>query len=121
MAKCICTNDLNKLVTVMKLKSGLTQDAGGHIDKTDDANWIFFGKEWAQCVTAGTREVVIDDQVRQFAAHEWTIRWSNRASQYTTGMRLKMSGRVFSISEPPVNQNEQNEWIIINTTEVPAV
>lgn len=121
MAKCICPNDLNRLVTVERLKDGLTQNAGGHINERDNANWAHIGKEWAKCVTTGSREVVIDDQIRQFASHEWTIRWSRRASEYTTGMRLKLKGRYHKIAQPPMNKDEADEWIIINTIELPAV
>lgn len=118
---CICPGKFDKRITIYRLKSSLTPNAGGHVDETDDSNWQHVGKEWAACKTNGTREVLIDDQLRQFSTHIWTIRYSNTAATYATGMQLRMGGRKFNIAEPPFNQDEQNEWIIINTIEVPTV
>lgn len=121
--KCCTTNTpkLNNLVTVHALKTSLTPNAGGHVDETDETKWRQVGREWAAVKTMGTREVVIDDQVRAFSTHEWTIRCPrNGESPYTTGMQLRMGGRRFNISEPPYILDEQNEWIVINTIEVPT-
>lgn len=119
--KCICAADLNKRVDIWSLKSGLSPNAGGQIDETDTTKWRKVGSEWAQCKTTGSRETVIDNQVRQFASHEWTIRCTPRSRTYTTGMYLKMGSRQFFISEPPQIIDEQNRWIVFATTEVPAV
>lgn len=121
MAQCICPNELTRLVTVEKVKDSATVLTDGNVDETSDSNWIVFGREWAKVVTQGSREFVRGEQLGEEASHQWTIRWSNKAAQYTTGMRLRMDGRKFNISAPPVNINERNEWLVINTKEVADV
>jgi len=118
---CVCPGKLNQRITVHALKTSLTPNAGGHVDETSDSNWRQVGREWATCKSRGTREVVIDDQVRAFSTQEWTIRCPRSGvSPYTTGMQLRMNGRRFNISEPPYILDEQNDWIVINTIEVPT-
>ena len=119
--KCICPNDLTNLVTVERISPSATVTGGGIVDESLDTNWIQYGKEWAKCVTRGSREFVAGPQLREDTTHQWTIRWSNKASNYTTAMRLRMDGRKFNINAPPVNVNEDNDWIVIDTTETAAV
>lgn len=121
MALCICPADLDQLLTVEKISASATLDGSGNIDETLDANWIQCGKEWAKCVTRGSREFVQGPQIKETISHQWTIRWSNAASGYTTGMRLRKDGRKFNIAAPPVNVDEADEWIRIDTEEVASV
>ena len=119
--KCICPNDLTKLITVEKVSAAATVTGSGNIDESLDANWIYYGKEWAKCVTRGSREFVVGLQTREDISHQWTIRHSDKASNYTTAMRLRMDGRKFNISAPPMNIDEKNDWLRIDTIEVAAV
>lgn len=121
MAKCICAGDLKRRVTVERVKATATLDGSGNPDESLDANWVQFGRERAKVVTRGSREFVQGPQLKETVSHQWTIRWSQKASEYTTGMRLRMDGRKFHISAPPVNIDEENDWILIDTEEVASV
>lgn len=118
---CLCANDLNRLLTVEKLKPSATVDNSGNIDETNDANWVACGQEWAQVLTKGSREFFRNRQVGEDITHQVTIRWSKTASQYTTGMRLRLDGRKLNIAAPPLNVDEKNDWLVMETREVPSV
>lgn len=121
MAKCICPNELDKFITVERINPSATEDASGNVDETVDSNWIQFGKEWAKVVTRGSREFVRGDQLGEEITHQWTIRHSSKAAQYTTAMRIRMDGRKFNIAAPPVNMDERDQWLVIDTKEVADV
>lgn len=112
---------LDKLVIVERLATGATIDGSGNVDETLAANWVQAGREWAKCITKGSREFVITDQVREDISHQWVIRWSPRAATYTTAMRLKWNGRYFNIAAPPINVDEENVLIRIETVETASV
>lgn len=118
---CICPNELTQIISIERISPSATVDGSGNVDESNDNNWIQYGKEWAKCVTRGSREFVSGPQLQERVSHQWTLRWSSKASGYTTAMRLKMDGRKFHISSPPVNVDEQNKWIRIDTEEVAAV
>jgi head-tail adaptor len=118
---CICPNDLTHTLTVERVKATATIDGSGNPDETLDSNWVQFGKEAAKCVTRGSREFVSGPQLKETVSHQWTIRWSQKASGYTTGMRLRLDGRKFYISAPPLNIDEADKWIRIDTEEVASV
>ena len=121
--KCCMANvpKLDKLVTVERLNAAATIDGSGKINQRLDSNWIQYGREWAKVTTFGSREFVGADQLREDISHQWTIRYSKRAIQYTTAMRLRMNGRKFNIAAPPLNIDEKNQWIRIDTIEVADV
>lgn len=120
MAECICHRDLNKRVTVERLRPSLTPDAAGHIDETNDANWSPVQKVWAQFITRGSREFFRGDQMASEITHQITIRYSKAAKEFTTKMRLRMSdGRKFNIAGPLQNRNEENRWFVFPAIEVP--
>lgn len=118
---CFCPSRLQRLVDVEKINPSATADGGGHVDETNDANWVVCGQEWAELLTKGSREFFRGRQVNEDVTHQVTIRWSKKASGYTTGMRLRMDSRKFNISAPPINVDEKNEWIVMETKEVPTV
>lgn len=118
MAECICHRDLNKRVTVERLRPSLTPDAAGHIDETNDANWQQIGKVWAKFTTRGSREFFRGEQVAAEITHQVTIRWSRTAREWTTKMRLRMDGRVFNIAGPLRNVDEADKWLVFPVVEV---
>lgn len=118
MAKCLCSNDLNRYVTVKRIKSTATVDASGHIDETDNANWETLANEYCQIISQGSREFVVGDQLNQQLTHQITMRYSPRAAAYTTSMRLDYDGRKLNIAGPPQNIDEQNKWLRFGVTEV---
>lgn len=121
MTKAMNVPKLDKLVTVEWLRAGATIDGSGNVNQKLDANWVQCGREWAKVTTSGSREFVITDQLVEQISHQWIIRYSSRAIQYTTAMRLRMNGRKFNIAAPPINIDEKNQWIRIDTIEVADV
>lgn len=118
--ECICASELNRLVKVEKVNPSATPDASGNIDETNDTNWVQCGREWVKFVTRGSREFYRDRQVGEEITHQVWMRFSEAASGYRSGMRLRMDGRKFNIAAPPINVNEQDEWIMVHTKEVPT-
>jgi len=118
---CICPNELTRLIIVERIKDSAVPEADGNIDETNDTNWVAYGREWAKVVTRGSREFASGPQLTEEISHQWTIRWSTKASNYTTGMRIVMDGRRFNIAAPPINIDEKNEWLLINTTEIASI
>lgn len=109
---------LDKQVTVKRIKTGLTPDAAGHIDETNEANWITYGTFYCEIVTKGSREFFRGEQVNADITHQITIRHSTSSAGITTSMKLVYQGRTFNISEPPRNVNEDNEWLVFGAVEV---
>jgi SPP1 family predicted phage head-tail adaptor len=120
--KCACPSKpmpkLDKYVTVRKLRSGLTPNASGHIDETDETNWTNAGQEWAEFITQGSREFFRGEEIAADITHQVTMRWNRRAATYTTDMQLKMGGRTFHIAAPPVNIDEQDLYLRFATKEI---
>jgi head-tail adaptor len=111
MPVCLCANDLNRYVMVRQLKTTLTQDASGHVDKVSSSSWQDVANEWCQFISQGSREFVIGDELQQTLSHQVTMRWSPRAAAYTAGMRLEYDGRIFNIAGPPQNVDEKDKWL----------
>lgn len=119
--KCICPNDLTRLVTVEKLKTSATVDGSGNIDESNDSNWETYTTAWAKIATVGSREYIRSEQLAEDASHQFTIRYSTTASGIKTGMRLSMDSRKFNIVGAPMNVDEVNQWILIQTKETVTV
>lgn len=115
---CICANDLNRYVVVQQ-KTG-TLDAGGQLDESA-ATWVQVAKEWCQIASRGSREFLLGSQVREDISHTITMRYSPRAADYTTEMRVKYGDRYFNFAGPPQNLNEKDRWLVIPATEVPVL
>lgn len=115
---CGGTRMLTRKVTVQKIKSGLTQNASGHIDETNDSNWTIAGTEWVELVTRGSREFFRGQEIAADITHQITMRWSKKAESYTTDMRIKYGTRTLHIAEPPKNVDEKNEWLVFATKEI---
>lgn len=118
MQKCLCSRDLNNLITVQRLKNSQTLDDGGQSDETVDANWMNAGQEYCQFLTQGSREFFRGEDVAADITHQVTMRWSKKAAGYTTRMRLMMDGRKFNIAAPPRNVDERNEWLVFPVIEI---
>lgn len=117
---CICINELNRLVIVEKISPSATPDGSGNIDETNDTNWVRCGSEWVKFVTRGSREFYRDRQVGEEVTHQVWMQFSDAAGEYRSGMRLRMDGRKFNISAPPINVDEKDEWLLVQTKEVPT-
>lgn len=119
--KCLCPNELNNLVIVERVKPSASVDGSGNVDESLDTNWGECGRAWTQVITKGSREFFRNQQVGQDITHQFTMRWTKKAGDYTTGMRFRMDGRKFHIKAPPMNVDENNRWLVFQTTEVPVL
>jgi len=108
----------NQLVTVQQLKSTITEDAAGHIDETDTANWETYCERWAKLITRGSREFLVGDQQAATANPSVRMRSDSKTREITTAMRLLVKGRVCSISEPPQDVGEEREFVEFGYVEV---
>lgn len=115
---CICPGRLNQRITVHALKTGLTPNAGGHVDETSDSNWRQVGREWAEIKTVGSREFFRGVEIAADITHQVTIRYGKNSATYTTGMKIKFDGRTFNIEGPPRNIDERNEWLVMACKEI---
>lgn len=118
MPVCLCANDLNRKVKVRQLKTNLTVDASGHVDKVSASSWQDVADEWCQFISQGSREFVIGDQMQETLTHQVTMRWSPRAAAYTAGMRIEFGDRIFNIAGPPQNVDEKDKWLRFGVIEV---
>lgn len=120
---CLCSADLDRRVSVRKLKSSLTLDASGHIDETSSDNWTEVGKHWCQFITKGSREFFRGEEVAAEITHQLTMRYSSSAAKYTTKMQIRMKTadlgmRTFNIAGPGRNLDEQDNWLVFPVTEI---
>lgn len=121
--KCCLSNakKLNTPVTVECHKKNATVDGSGNINEKLDSNWTQCGKEWVEIITKGSREFFRDRQIGEDITHQITMRYSKRASGYTNLMRLRLDGRKLHIANPPVNVDENNEWLVFECVETPVL
>lgn len=56
MTVTIPAGELDKRVSVLRLKTQLTPDASGHVDETSESNWTEVGKRWVKFITKGSRD-----------------------------------------------------------------
>lgn len=104
MAVTIPAGELNRRVEVRVLSA--TPDASGHVDETDDSNWIVIARRWCKLTPRGSREFFRGQQVAAEITHQVTMRFDSESRRFTTGNQLKMDDRKFNISGPPVNVEE---------------
>ena len=116
--KCLCAADLDKRITVRRLKSSAVLDASGHLDETREGNWVEVGKRWAQFITRGSREFFRGEEVAADITHQITIRYDKTAAAWTTKMHVKYDGRTFNIAGPLRDIDEQNEWLVFPAVEI---
>lgn len=115
---CVCADNLNRRVSVRRLKPSDSTDASGHIDETVDSNWEEIGKRWVAFATKGSREFFRREEVAADITHQITMRYDGLSKTFTTKMQLKMGDRKFNIAEPPRNVNEANQMLIFACTEI---
>lgn len=116
-----CRRELQTLVKVEQIKTGATVDASGNVNERIDSNWSQIGEEWVAIKTRGSREFFRGRQVGEDITHQITMEWSKKATKYNNTMRLRLDGRKLYISEPPVNVDEKNDWLVFACKEVPVL
>ncbi len=118
--ECICSGDLNRFMTVQRIKPNATVNSGGQIDESDESNWINSGKQWCKLIPKNSREFMLGDQLNEEITHQITMRCTNTTVTYvTTKTRLIYNGRQFNLSGPPMNVDEQDRWLMFSAIEKP--
>lgn len=110
------------LVTIQRLKSGLTQDLAGHINEKTESNWETYGKWWCKAEYSGGSESIVGDQV--VATTSWVLTGpsDSKLRAATMGMRVKWTNGGVShtcgITEPPFDSEQSNREMIVKCAEI---
>ena len=106
------------LVTIQRLKSGLTQDLAGQINEKLESNWETYGKWWAKVEYTGGAESVVGDQVVATTSWVLTVPSDEKSRAATMRMRAKFNGHTCGITEPPFDAEQGNREMMIKCVEV---
>lgn len=92
-------------VMIQRLKSDLTEDASGHIDEKADANFEENEPRWCRLIYARGTERLVGDQLNGLQKVLVAMRSDSVTRALTTADRIKIkeTGDIFSIAEPPVD------------------
>ena len=107
---------LIKRVEVQRLSASV--NSAGQLDETTAANWVTFAQRWCELLTRGSREFFRGVEVAADVTHQVTMRSDPESRDFTPKQRLKMGRRVFSISSPPLDVDEQAEMVRFAAVEV---
>lgn len=105
-----------KRARLMRIKSGATVNAAGHIVESTSSEWEVFGTRWVAVESRSARESLTGDQLTQTATHLLTFRSDDVTRALTTQQRCKIGDRVFNFAEPPLDVDERRMLV-----EVPAI
>jgi hypothetical protein len=109
-------------VTFQRLKSGLTQDAAGHINEKTESNWETYCERQAKVDYSGGSESVVGDQV--VAVTNWVLTVPRDSKTQAADMRMRVrwtNGSVThtcGITEPPFDANQGNREVMVKCAEV---
>lgn len=111
-------------ITFEQLKDVSIDDAG-HVDETQDRNWSSFASRWAEVYTRGSKEFFRAEQVVSDITHFIKVRWDKMlwrrlSARGATKLRVKIGNgiRRLNLSGPPVNEDEQDNYISFPCVEV---
>lgn len=110
-------------ISIEQIKANATVSESGHVDETIDTNWGPIGSRWAEVYTKGSREFFRGEQIASDVTHKVKIRWDKQlwarlVEPAATKMRVRIAGRKLNLSGPPVNEDEQDEYISFPCVEV---
>ena len=117
-AVSIPAGQLQRRVVVWRLKEGITPDAAGHVDETDESNWRIVGNRWVKLTPKGSKEFFRGQQVAEDITHQVTMRYDSESAKFTTKDRLTYHGRVFNMAGPGVNTDEMDVLLTFPATEI---
>ena len=92
-----CAMHRDKKITLQRLKTGVTVDASGQIDKTASGNWETLVTAWAAVTTKGTKEFRQWGKTSEEATHLWTVISTTTTRSVTAADRIQWQGRTFDI------------------------
>lgn len=105
-------------IVIERLNPNATPDAAGHIDETDSANWEAFWRPWANLIPRNSREFIGADRVQADITHQIEIRYSDKAYQVSSDMRVKYGNRRFNILSEPYDVDERRVAIRFDAKEI---
>lgn len=108
----------NRRIIVQRLTSTATVDAAGHVNETTSGNWGAFYSCWARIEYRGGRESLTGDQLTANDSAMVFVRSCEKSRAITQSMRFTLQGRVFSISQPPVDVDERRVEVRFPAVEV---
>ena len=91
-----CGSGRKHFIVIQSLTS-LSEDAHGHVDRTDDSNWTTYETAYATVVSKAGREFWKVNQVRSDITHVWRMPYSTKLGSATSDMRVKHDGKVYNI------------------------
>ena len=103
-------------VEVQKLSASV--NAAGQLDETTSSNWVTIANRWCELLTRRSREFFRGVEVAADVTHQVTMRSDPESRAFTPKQRLKMGSRLFSISSPPLDVDEQQEMVRCAAVEV---
>jgi len=107
---------LSQRVEVQRLSASV--NGAGQIDETTEGNWVTFAVRWCQMVTRGSREFFRGVEVAADITHQITMRADPQSKAFTVKQRLRLGDRVFNISGPPLDVDENSEMVRFPAVEV---
>ena len=95
-----------------------TDDAGGHVDLTDDDNWEPIGEHWLKLFKQSSREFYRAQQVQSETTHVAEVLYSNITATINTSMRWNDGQRKLNITAAfdPDDGNEVIQMRLIQQT-----
>jgi SPP1 family predicted phage head-tail adaptor len=78
-------------------------------------SWSAWREVWANVEEAGSRELLLAQQVNPELTHRITIRW--RAG-VTAEMRVNWRGRIINLDGPPTNPDGRRVWLVLLGKEI---
>lgn len=93
----IAAGELNRRVTLQRIKTNATPDAHGHIDETADSTWESIGDRWAKFWGEGSREFFRAKQIQADMSHLIDLRYDGTTSTLTPRDRIRYDGRTLHI------------------------
>lgn len=116
MTKCTCDEIGSRQHRVTIERPKTTQDGAGHVDLTQDSNWLEAGKRWSSMATRGGRESRVFDQVQAEVSHIIEVPYDSLTKTIVPKWRLKMGTRRLNITAA-YDVDEQHRTIRVEAIE----
>lgn len=113
---CCIAKPMGRAKTYTLEQPAGTADDGGHVDLTDNANWVPLGDVKVWFLSQDSREFYREQQVQSNITHVAQCRYSARTSAIKPVHRLRNGSRVLQVFGA-YNVGEANKWIRLRLVE----
>lgn len=115
--KCACPANAPRMASRLTIqKPSTTPDSAGHVDLSQDSNWIDVGSRSCNILTRGGRESRVFDQVQADVSMIVEMNRDSLTKTIIPKWRLKLGTRRFNITAA-YDVDEQHRTIRIEATE----